>query len=176
MPFNCIHYSVWTFIKGRHPPGSLPSEISVTLPPRKLQTYFAAAISSSEAATPFHRNRPSGNFSTNTSLVFSLDAEGSTWVRRETESVREEDYCLMVIPDCVHICGFRHHRPPQRVMHGWSSGGCGRVVCCQPDSDHLYVKSHPCGWPWVSPWTDSSNGPVPGPEWHVPAGWYNSEF
>ncbi len=89
MPFNCINYNVWTFTKGRHPPGSLPSEISVALPPRKLQTCLAAAISSSEAATPFHRNRPLGHFSTNTSLVFSLDAVGSTWLRREREKESE---------------------------------------------------------------------------------------
>lgn len=170
MPFNCINYNVWTFTKGRHPPGSLPSEISVALPPRKLQTCLAAAISSSEAATPFHRNRPLGHFSTNTSLVFSLDAVGSTWLRRE------EDYCLMVIADCVHVYACRQHWPPQRVLHGWSSGGYGKGVYCQSDSDHLYVKSHPCGWPWVSPWTGSSNGPVPGLEWHVPAERHNSEF
>ncbi len=89
MPFNCINNNVWTFIKGRHPPGSLPSEISVALPPRKLHTCLAAAISSSEAATPFHRNRPLGHFNTNTSLVFSWDAVGSTWLRRERERERE---------------------------------------------------------------------------------------
>ncbi len=100
MPFNCINNNVWTFIKGRHPPGSLPSEISVALPPRKLQTCLAAAISSSEAATPFHRNRPLGHFNTNTSLVFSWDAVGSTWLRRERERLLPDGHCWL----CPCMC------------------------------------------------------------------------
>lgn len=64
---------------GRHSPGSLPSATSVGFPPSTLTTYFAATISSSLAPAPFHTNTQSDDFSTNTSLVFKLDADGSTY-------------------------------------------------------------------------------------------------
>lgn len=61
-----------------HPPGSLPSDTWLALPPREPTTCLAAAISSSLAPTPRHTNRALGDFSTNTSLVFRLEAEAVT--------------------------------------------------------------------------------------------------
>lgn len=63
----------------RHPPGSLPSDTWLALPPRKPTTCLAASISSSLAPTPRHTNKALGVFNTNTSLVFRLEAEASTW-------------------------------------------------------------------------------------------------
>lgn len=71
-----IHYIL--VLRGNSP-GSLPSDTWLTLPPRKPTTCLAASISSSLAPTPRQTNRALGDFSTNTSLVFRLEAEASTW-------------------------------------------------------------------------------------------------
>jgi len=100
------------------PPGSLHSETWMALPPKKPTTCLAASISPSLAPIPRHTDRAFEDFSTNTSLVFRLEAEASTWTWRQVRNMRKSGFSTPP----VHTHMFC--RPP----HLHSSGGAGRTL------------------------------------------------
>lgn len=126
-----------------YPPGSLPSDTWLLLPPRESTTCLAAAISSSLAPTPRHTNRALGDFSTNTSLVFRLEAEASTW-RDKCTHVRGGNKESLHTMFCVET----HKGVWWKTAHLYSTRSTGGAL---PDVEEACVGSlHLSTFTWCS--------------------------